>query len=67
MADAEIRPIGTAKAAEILGWTSRRVQRAAHTGAIPVVGKLNERGDLLFSEQAIQELANKEGDTPTEP
>jgi hypothetical protein len=29
-----------------------------------VLGKLNERGDLLFSQQAIEALAKKEGDTP---
>jgi hypothetical protein len=64
VADAEDRPIGTAKAAEILGWNPRKVQRAAHTGAIPVVGKLNERGDLLFSQKTIEEIAKK-GETPT--
>jgi hypothetical protein len=63
VADAEDRPIGTAKAAEILGRSPRSVQRAAHTGAIPVLGKLNERGDLLFSQKTIEDLAKK-GETP---
>lgn len=39
------------------------MQRAAHTGTIPVLGKLNERGDLLFSQKTIEELAKK-GITP---
>lgn len=64
MTDPEDRPIGTAKAAEILGWSTRKVQRAAATGAIPIVGKLDGRDALMFSQQTIEEIAAREGETP---
>lgn len=66
MADASNDPIGTAKAAEILGYSPRKVHRLANTGAIPIIGKLNARGDLLFSQKAIEELAKKEHEPPEE-
>jgi hypothetical protein len=59
VADADDRIIGTAKAAEILGWHQRKVQRAANTGQIPIVGKLGTRQDLLFREADIEDLAKK--------
>lgn len=62
MADAEDRPIGTVEAAEILGRSPRSVQRAANTGAIPILRK--HSGGLLFSQKTIEDLAKK-GDTPT--
>lgn len=64
MADDAEQTIGTAKAAKLLGWHPRKVQRAAHTGVIPIVGKLNDRGDLLFSQAAIEELAKQQGTPP---
>lgn len=65
MADADDRPIGTAEAATILGRSQRSVQRGVNTGAIPILRKLdNRRGDLLFSQKAIEELAKK-GTPPT--
>lgn len=67
MADAKDDPIGTAKAAEILGFSPRKVHRLANTGAIPIIGKLNARGDLLFSQHVIEELAKHQGETPETP
>jgi predicted site-specific integrase-resolvase len=52
--------IGTATAAELLGWTQRRVQRAANTGQIPVVATVEPDGRYLFKKAAIEELARRE-------
>lgn len=61
MAETEDRPIGTTEAAEILGRSPRSVQRAANTGAIPILRR-NSAG-LLFSQKQIEEIAKK-GMTP---
>lgn len=60
MAAAEDRIIGTPEAARILGWHKRKVQRAANTGQIPIVGTLTARGEYLFREDVIEELARHE-------
>lgn len=52
--------IGTPEAAEILGWDKRKVQRAANTGQIPIVGRLGARGEYLFREDVVAELAERE-------
>lgn len=52
----------------MLGWTQRKVQRAAHTGAIPIVGRLGARGEFLFDPNVVADLAAREreqrGGTP---
>lgn len=61
--DADTGPIiGTADAASILGWTKRKVQRAAKTGAIPIVGTVGPQRNLLFEEAAIEEIAQHNDD-----
>lgn len=62
MADDADRIIGTATAAEILGWTKRKVQRAANTGQIPIVGTVGPQRNLLFEKAAIEEYASHEHD-----
>lgn len=52
--------IGTATAAEILGWTKRKVQRAAVTGAIPIVGTVGPQKNLLFDRSTVEEIAHTE-------
>lgn len=52
--------IGTATAAELLGWTQRRVQRAANTGQIPVVATVAPDGRYLFTKASIEEIARLE-------
>ncbi len=49
--------IGTAKAAEILHWSQRRVQRAIITDRLPIVGTVGSRGEYLIRESAVQALA----------
>lgn len=60
MATEADRIVGTPEAAEILGWDQRKVQRAAKTGEIPIVGRLSARGEYLFREDVIEELAKRE-------
>lgn len=52
--------LGTAEAAELLGFSPRKVHRLANTGALPIVGRLGQRGDLVFSQEALQEIAKKD-------
>lgn len=60
MADGGPTIIGTPEAAQILGWTQRKVQRAASTGQIPIVGTLGARGEYVFDPVKIAELAERE-------
>lgn len=59
------RIIGTPEAAEILGWHKRKVQRAANTGQIPIVGTLSARGEYLFDAEVIEQLAHPQGGAST--
>lgn len=54
------RIIGTSEAAAILGWDQRKVQRAANTGQIPIVGKLGGNERLVFDADVIEEIAHKQ-------
>jgi hypothetical protein len=58
------RIIGTPEAAQILGWHKRKVQRAANTGQIPVVGTLAARGEYLFDADVIEKIAHPDGSAP---
>lgn len=62
MADADDL-IGTAEAARILGYSQRKVQREATTGAIPIVKKLDVQRANLFRRSDIERIAD--GHTPT--
>jgi hypothetical protein len=49
--DAEDRIIGTAEAAELLGWSQRKLQRKLHTGQIdlqPIQDAVGHRKEYLF-------------------
>lgn len=49
--------IGTSTAAEILHWNKRKVQRAADTGQIPIVGTVGPQRQYVFDRDVIEELA----------
>lgn len=60
MAAEPARIIGTKDAAEILHWNRRKVQRAANTGQIPIVGTVGAQGEYLFDAAVIEKLASEE-------
>lgn len=53
--------IGSAEAAELLGWSRTRVKIAAQAGQLPIAGKLpGETGAYLFHRSVIEHLAATE-------
>lgn len=54
------RIIGTAEAADILGWSQRKVQRQVNTRPIPIIrDKVGGRVEYLFDRDVIEHLAEE--------
>lgn len=58
-AEEEPELIGTSTAAAILGWTPRKVQRAANTGQIPIIGTVGPQHNRVFRKDVIEEIARQ--------